>query len=31
MKIIGINGSPKEDGNTYLALKTALDGAAEFG
>ncbi len=25
MKVIAINGSPRKDGNTYLALKTACD------
>lgn len=25
MKVIAVNGSPRKDGNTYLALKTACD------
>ena len=31
MKVIAINGSPRKDGNTYLALKTACDVLNEQG
>jgi multimeric flavodoxin WrbA len=30
MKILGINGSQRKDGNSYLLLKSALDGVKEF-
>lgn len=29
MKILGINGSQRKDGNSYLLIKSALDGAKE--
>jgi len=31
MRILGINGSPRKEGNTFAFLNTALDRAAELG